>query len=512
MHLPARSLAVLALVAAVVPAQAQDTSRLAQHASVSGFAVDSLSRRPLRGAIIQLVDADSVHRFSRTAKADSLGHFKILDVPSGRYALGFFHPLLDSLGIEPPLHEVRIIGTLSVETDVAIPSAGRLRIAMCGGHGMDETAAVVVGAVRDARTGQPVPGAIVVGRWMEAALKRTGLATRIVTRTATSASNGWFMLCNVPSPGLIQMFALSTVDSTDRIEVQVPSDGFLRRELLIGKVDTVTRRDSAIVSRDSATVAPAGAVISASDGRVSGSVFTLVENRPLVGARVSTVSGQSTRVNERGEFTLTDVPMGTRMVEINAIGYYPERVAVDVTGATPALKISMSTLRAVLDTIHVTAPRLRANEIAGFNARKGRGAGRFLGAEDVMRHNPQRISDIFRNLPGIKVVYDRGAFDGRIMMRGNMYESCTPALFIDGLRISGSDGFATPGITTEDLDGWVRPADVVGIEVYDGPSTPLEFQQGMRTEARAQTTAEISSGQTINSHDSSCGAIVIWRK
>ena len=104
----------------------------AQGARVSGVVFDSLAHAPLRGATVQLAPSDPASRFSGSAMSDSLGRFTIDSVPDGKYALGFFHPLLDSLAIAPPLREVTVSGRRNVTADIAIPSATRLRGAICG--------------------------------------------------------------------------------------------------------------------------------------------------------------------------------------------------------------------------------------------------------------------------------------------------------------------------------------------------------------------------------------------
>src|SRR6185312_3309723 len=60
--------------------------------SVVGIVGDSLHGGPLAGAII-LLDGQS-----REAVTDSIGRFRIDSVSAGRYRVGIFHPVLDSLG------------------------------------------------------------------------------------------------------------------------------------------------------------------------------------------------------------------------------------------------------------------------------------------------------------------------------------------------------------------------------------------------------------------------------
>jgi len=101
-----RPLLVVVLLARPAAAQAPDTIHRAPGAAVSGVVRDSIARMPLAGAMVQLVAADGLASFIRTAVSDSLGRFTLGDVPDGRFTLGFFHPMLDSLGVEAPLRDV----------------------------------------------------------------------------------------------------------------------------------------------------------------------------------------------------------------------------------------------------------------------------------------------------------------------------------------------------------------------------------------------------------------------
>src|SRR5215208_6214721 len=62
-------------------------------AQISGVVLDSLHRSYLSGADI------IVQGLRATIVTDSLGRFKVDSVPPGRYQVGVFHPLLDTLGL-----------------------------------------------------------------------------------------------------------------------------------------------------------------------------------------------------------------------------------------------------------------------------------------------------------------------------------------------------------------------------------------------------------------------------
>src|SRR5688500_9537409 len=165
-------------LAATAGAQAPDTTGRAPGATVSGIVYDSMALRPLAGATVQLVDAGDLAGGVRTELTNLLGAFEFSDVPDGRYLLGFLHPVLDSLGVEPPMREVVVAGG-PVSADVAIPSPARLLAAICGDRSVRDSAAVIFGVVRDARSHLPLADVRVAGAWQECSMTRDGFSQRV---------------------------------------------------------------------------------------------------------------------------------------------------------------------------------------------------------------------------------------------------------------------------------------------------------------------------------------------
>src|SRR4029079_4163047 len=236
-----------------------DTSPRPPGTRISGNVYDSLARAPLARATVQIVAADDPSRFALSTEADSLGRYIFSDIPAGKYRLGFFHEMLDSLGIDPPLREVTVAGTKSINVDLGVPSAASLRTAICGASLLTDSGAVITGFVRDSR-GAAAPGVTVSGDWFEYAIGRGGFKRQLARRTATTSANGWYALCNVPSGGIVALVANRGADSTGLVEVQVPAEGFLRREIFLGR---------------------------SMSGHTSGTVVTLAAGRPLANAQVT---------------------------------------------------------------------------------------------------------------------------------------------------------------------------------------------------------------------------------
>jgi TonB-dependent Receptor Plug Domain/Carboxypeptidase regulatory-like domain len=255
-------------------------------------------------------------------------------------------------------------------------------------------------------------------------------------------------------------------DSTDRLVMQLSANGFLRKDLYVGQDD------------------PATTGVRRGTGRLVGTVVSADGGRAVPGAFVRVVNGAAIRANDRGEFVLSDVPAGSRMLDVRSVGFSPDRRAVDVVDGAAPVQIVLSTLKAVLDTVRVRAERLAVRHLSGFSERKRAGGmGRFLTADDIARRQLTVMSDLFRTIPGTRV---QPGEEGQplIMIRGTLDEWCQPAWYVDGRNMGE--------LSLEVLDGWVRPQDVAGIEVYPGAATPPQFSLGMA--------------------GTGCGSIVIWTR
>lgn len=466
------SLVFATLLAQVAGAQSTDSSQRTV-ATVSGVVRDSITKKSLANADVQLVAADNPAHVS-TVTSDSLGRFTFTNVRDGRYTLGFLHPMLDSLGLEPPVRTVSVQGGSPVRADIAIPSVSTLRSKICGAMPSADTSALVIGIVRNARDASPVENAKVSAEWLEFTFKRNNIERHIARIAASSGENGWFAMCNVPSNGTIAMLVSRGADSTDLVEVKIPADGFLRRDLYLG---------SARVARSGARPDDTTALGTRryGDGRLTGKVITEAGHKPIAGAHVGITDGPQTQANDQGEWTLNDAPTGTRMLEVRSLGFYPEVRRVDVVAGAEPMTVALSTLRHVLDTVRISATRLGFNRDAdGFLRRQRSGMGRYITAADISRRDPIVTSDMFLMVPGVRVV-DDGPFERRVSLRGP-FGPCQPTLYLNDHEVTV--------FTMNDLDGFVNPKDIKGIEIYNGAAAPPQFQPGM----------------------SGCGSIVIWTK
>jgi hypothetical protein len=309
-------------------------------------------------------------------------------------------------------------------------------------------------------------------------ISRTGLARSFPT-IADTTRDGWFAICDVPILTGVSLQAVSRTDSTAELTVEVPATRLLRRDLFIGAstITVLPSPDSAQVP-DSLRLPPT--YVHRGTSRLQGTVLRAGANAPLVGARVTVVgSGSVATSDERGGFSLSGLPGGTQMLETRAVGYLPDRRVVDlIADRTPTLTISLSTLKSVLDTIHITATRVYSADSHGFERRRKTGFGSFFGREDVDRLHPLTTTSLLDRVPSVRIV-GVGSTSERILMRGS-FGYCSPDVYLDGMRLTGLD--------VRDINGWVPPDEIEGMEVYTSAGrVPPEFA-------------------SMNG----CGSIVIW--
>jgi hypothetical protein len=476
------------LVALPVVAQEPDSASQVPTGSVTGVVYDSIAGVPLEGATVQLVAVGEGASGGHSVLTDSLGRYTASGVMPGRYLLGFFHPVLDSLGVDAPAREVVVPAAGIVHADLSVPGSKRLRGAVCGEDVPGDSSALVVGTVRHARSGAPVYGAKVAAEWLELSFTSRGVLRRTPTLAATTGENGWFALCGVPAGGSIVLLAAHDADSTDRVEVQVPANGFLRRDLYLGEAMAVVPGDSAqsadgVSQADSAAKAAMSAHVAhplrKGEGRLRGTVLAATGGRPLGGAQVSIVDGPVTRTNDRGEWTLEQLPMGTRMLEVRAVGFYPQRRPVQVVFGAPPVRLALSTMKSVLDTIRVTA-RISDPASNGFEQRRRSGMGHYLSAREVATRSSVFTSSVFRTVQGLRM--ERDATGNTHLYQRGAFGWCQPDVYLNGHYIAGA--------TADDIDSWVLPEAVTGIEVYDESMVPPQFQRAL----------------------TGCGSVLIWSK
>lgn len=460
-------------VSAVAPVQAQQPAPPEVRARVSGVVFDSLSSRPLTGAIVQLVPVSNAVS-ARSVQTVGSGAFSFDSVGAGSYLLGFYHPLLDSLGIAAPLSRVDVRTTGDVRAPLAIPSALTLRRALCGPKAVTDSIGVYVGYVRGATDGFARAKSLVKAQWSEISIGSEGIQRVTPSVQGETSDAGGVAICGLPVGGTVMLRAWNATDSSGFAELEVPAHGLLRRDLFIGTSRTVALRDSTADSTATSTTVLRG------NGTLRG-VVRRPDGVPLEGARlVFWGSGVEVATTSTGAYRMAELPAGTHTMEARALGFLPQRIPIDVMeGVESVSDFTLESFGTYLDTVKVTGRRVYASrQVQEFEERRKRGFGTFMDEDDIEKRNPFFVGDLLRMTPGVQVV--PGQFGNRILMRGMGFQvNCYPAVFIDGMKVMNMDG---------DIDSYVNVQEIRALEVYPrGSSVPVQFQ-------------------TLDG----CGSLVIW--
>ena len=445
-------------------AQAQSATTAPAFATLQGFVIDSVHNAPLVGALV-MVDGTSRHGVT-TAE----GRYLIDSIPPGSRRVALSHPLLDTIGLAMASPPINLVAGKVTTIDLAVPSSERLVGLLCPAAVLKiRGPGALIGFVRDPETGGPAAGAKVQLVFEEADPLGFKKTTRI--REATVDSTGSYRVCGLPTPmsGKVQVFRNGV--SSGEVGASI-DDGFLGlRSLSIVSQHAVV----ATVQGDSGKTRK----VYRGSARVTGRV-TNKSGQPLAGARVTLQgSGVTVLSKANGEFVLDSLPAGTQSIEVRKLGYGVEEIAVELTSNTPkSVNVAMSDYVPTLETMRIEAERDKGLSDVGYLGRKHSGHGYYMDGDQINK-NSLKFSDVMRTAPGLRVTPNG---DGRTY-------SITSARDPMGCVNFVVDGTKWTQMTPGDIDDYVRPDEMRAVEVYNGSTTPAEFQDPGR---------------------SSCATVVVW--
>ena len=445
-----RHLIRFALAASLIPA-----ATLSAQSAVIGSITDSLNRRPVVGAVIQLVTESG--KSVKSATSDSLGAFRIDSVAPGSYIIGFFHPTLDSLGLEL-LPRKLAVGQGEQRVDLSIPSAWTVLTQLCRGTPMKDSTGLLLGHVRDADTQLPRSGTVTVF-WSEIVIGNGGMTRNRQQIPIKTDDAGWFALCGLPTDAELSAFALAGEEESGVVPIHLPAGGLLMRDF------QVSRADSTITLYSDSATTPGGsktpiATLRRGNARLGGVVHN-DKGKPVANAEVTVAgTGVDARTQQDGAYALAGLPAGTQTVEVRVIGFEPKRYTVDLSrGHLTTLDITLDRPVQTLEAVQIYGKGNAA--FAEFQRRLRAGWGHFLTPADIAKRHPLQVTDLFRTMPGVRVAPWRGGY--ALLMRGN----CRPTVYLNGMRMD--DNAAT------ELDQFANASEITAVEVYTPAGRPMEF-------------------------------------
>ena len=441
-------------------AQQAGTGRL------EGTVRDSVHARPLAG--VKVLALDEAHAEApRETISDSLGQYHFDSLPPGGYMVGFESPLLDSLEIQLPPRRAGIMSGGVATVDLALPSAAKIRAAVCPGTTLANGTGALFGHVVSAETEASLRDVRIVITWRDRDVDWSTLRPFNKDRTASVITDaaGWYVACGVPTGSwvAVQLEREGRVGAPIRLAID-DTLGVAIRHLSFSIASSRPALDSAAADADGGNEGPLSGSATLS-GVVRGA-----GGAPAAGAEVrvwGTVAAG--RTDESGRYSLSALPAGTQMLEVRQIGYAVAERSVELRdGATVTGDVQLHRI-VTLDSMRVVAMRTRYPDFE--RHRKESPFGMFLGPLEIARQHVALTSDIVQKIPGFLV---RGSGFNTYVTSGSS-SNCRTNVVINGME--------------RQFINDVHPNDIGAIEAYaSGRIPPPDL---------------ISSG---------CGAILIWTK
>ena len=443
------------------------------HFSVVGSVYDSVGNRPLVGALVQIVPTADI-KTARSSHTDSRGRYRIDSVVPGDYFATFFHFAVDSLGVQAPIRRVRLGERDPEQVDLALPSAARIIAALCPGLPSLDSAAVIVGDVRDADSGAPIANAEVSADWVDFIIEDKRFSVLPQGVRTTSASSGAFVLCGLPGGGEVATHAKFDSRTTGIVDLPLASQSIVRRDFTLGEgTTTVTMAGEAAEGRVRMDTLLRG------PSRLSGTVLN-ESGRPVGDAVVEVRrTGLPARTDASGRFDLAGLPVGTHVLEVRRIGFAPQHDVVQLAASSPtSVTVALEKPVRLLDAVRVTARTLYSRRQLEIEQRRRRGFGHYIMRDELERNPSARVTDLLRRIPGVRI-YPAATGDVVAFRGPTVSGPCRPTVYLDGLRLG----------VEENLDFLTPVSSLEAIEVYT---------------SETQAPAEYWGG--------GCGTIVMWTR
>jgi len=468
-----------------------DTTGLA---SLSGVVLDSIHNEPLAGASVTISGSE------RHALTDANGRFRIDSISPGLHDIRVSHAFTDSIGIVIAAKTVPFAGGREAKAIFAVPSEHGIKSTLCGQEGPPGNRALLVGEVARVGSNAAASDATVELDWYEVSFRiGKGLTTEPRHLTARVNQAGRYVFCNLNDSLDASIRVVTPRDSSGTITVSLSGSPIGIRYLYLPPAE-IARADSTSANRVG--------------GILTGKVIDPA-GRPVPQANVDVIGGvYATRSGTDGEFQLSSAPMGTQLLRVRRLGYEVSIQPVVIRSDKSApIEVAMAKTAPALDPVVIRARLSDAAVRSGFEFRARTGAGRYLSADQIQRHNVQCVFDLLviprvnlRPSGGIctreLVVPFRGISSfpspGPAGLRTEQPGLAGPAAQVGQSRLAAClDIFVddlpealTPerGKNTVSFDlAWLNPKSVVGVEIYSPGTAPMRF-----------------------SHTSHCSLVLIW--
>jgi Carboxypeptidase regulatory-like domain len=226
---------------------------------------------------------------------------------------------------------------------------------------------------------------------------------------------------------------------------------------------------------------------------VTGTV-TDTAHHPVPYVNVLVSGTRRTVSDDAGQFRL-ELPPGRIALEFRRLGYRPEQMTFALRGDT-TITVSLIPIAQKLQGQEVTGPRSFALELHRFYERmadheKGINAGHFITSEDIERRNPRRLTQMLEDIPSVRILRVKPYPCQVECLAPTGSNHCPMGVYLDGQRLNRLTSSNPSADYVTDLDDFIIPSHVAGMEVYAHPGeVPPQYQ--------------LLNGM--------CGVILVWTK
>jgi hypothetical protein len=348
---------------------------------------------------------------------------------------------------------------------LAAPLAAQDLAPLCGADSTKPGGSQLAGFVRNATDGGALAGATVAAEWRAIALDPGNF--RVVTQRAVAlvGADGSYRLCGLPGDAPLTLRVTAAGHHTLSGYTVLPVEGGARQDVRLAD-STVVRGAAGLRGR-----------VVHENGK------PVTSGRAVIAALARDVPVQN------GAFLLAELPAGTWVVEVRAIGLEPRSVWFDATEAgIGSATITMSDQAQQLDAVTVIgAPSRNTRILEDVLQRQRSSLGTVFLPGSPWLQGALHAADVLRAARGFRYMSPT-----RVYARAEKIGPCTAInVYVNGAILPGG---------LEDLDHVAPVRDVLAIEAY--PDVALAPPQWRGNAGRNFT----SKGTT----DQVCAVILVW--
>ena len=214
--------------------------------------------------------------------------------------------------------------------------------------------------------------------------------------------------------------------------------------------------------------------------RLMGLVREEGTSEPVVAANITIIDGEgrelrSSVTDSAGFFLFSVAAPGAYRLRVTHVAFtsYDSEMIDLARGETVELEVWLGRNVIPLEPLVVTARNESLGRLAEFHERlETRAFGRFVTREDIEARPAARVTDLLRTMAGVRILTARrGAFESPLIAMRGAAGNCSPALYIDGVRVRQSADYP--------IDDLLSPDMLEGAEIYTTVAgAPSQYQAG----------------------------------